>query len=120
VLAPADAVGFGVELEGQAHGIEDLGTEGVYRWFGTFLHLPSGATREVAMSWSVPFATHSLTGSDYELYIQKQPGTDGMCLKLEVANAAGAILPIEIEGGRQDRDGRTCLTTDVVVRADLG
>jgi len=120
VLAPNDAVGFSVELDGQAHGIEDLGEEGIYRWFGTFLHLPAGETRELTMKWSVPFATHSTSGSGYELYIQKQPGTDGMCLDIDVANSGGASVPIEVEGGRRDRDGRTCLTTDIVVRADLG
>ena len=120
VLAPDDAVGFAVELDGEPYGIEDLGNEGVYRWFGTFLHLPAGETREVAMSWSVPLATHSTSASDYELFIQKQPGTDGMCLDIEVANAGGDVVPIDVEGGRQDCDGRTCLTTDVVVRADLG
>jgi hypothetical protein len=119
VLAPDDAVGFSVELDGAAHGIEDLGTEGAYRWFGTFLHLPAGATHELAMSWSVPLATHSTSVSDYELYIQKQPGTDGMCLDIEVANSDGASVPIVIDGGRQDSSGRTCLTTDVVVHADL-
>src|SRR5690606_37692307 len=34
VLAPDDAVGFSVELDGQPHGIEDFGNEGIYRWFG--------------------------------------------------------------------------------------
>ncbi len=120
VLAPDDAVGFAVELDGSPHGIEDQGMEGAYRWFGTFLHLPAGETREVAMRWSVPFASHATAGSSYELYIQKQPGTDGVCLEIEVATAGGGTAPLEIEGGRQDGSGRTCLTTDVVVRADLG
>ena len=41
-----------------------------------------------------------------KIAIQKQPGTDGMCVEIQVVSTGGEAVPIEVEGGRTDREGR--------------
>ena len=71
---------------------------------------------DVTLNWEVPLATR-LPGGDYSLYLEKQPGTDGLCLGLSVSQRGTPAQVISGSGGSQDGAGRTCLTTDVRVSA---
>ncbi len=60
------------------------------------------------------------SGSDYRLFIQKQAGTDGMCLAINVVRDGRPASSVTIEGGTRDPGGRVCITTDVTVTAHFG
>jgi hypothetical protein len=70
----------------------------------------------VGLSWSNPTATDN--PGTYKLRIQKQPGTEGMCIALDV-HREGVSAALEVTGGSRDDDGRVCLTSDVTVHAEF-
>ncbi len=115
VFVPYGAAGFSAELDGGNLGLEDFGTDAGRDWFGVFFSLPAGATSEIVLRWSVPLATSDT--SNYELLLQKQPGTRGTCLEIEVFGPSGAPAVVEVSGGTLDEQGRTCLVTDVELAA---
>ncbi len=82
-----------------------------------FLPLPAGVQRTVALRWTVPLATTSAYARNYDLYLQKQPGTTGLCLTFSVTRAGQAPATLAIHGGRIDGAGRLCLETDTRLRA---
>jgi hypothetical protein len=105
-----------VEMDGKPAGIESTGLELQSQWFSAFLTLPPGASREVAFRWDVALAdTNPQDG--YDLYIQKQPGTAGLCLALDVSRNGRAAIQVTVSGGERDAHGRLCLTTDARVHA---
>lgn len=117
VFVPAGANGFSVEIDGQAAIVEDVGTELGRAWYGVFLPLMPGATAAVTMRWDVT-AVSSLPGSaEYSLFLEKQPGTPGLCLKLSVSQQGTAPERMAVNGGMRDAAGRVCLTTDVELTA---
>ncbi len=113
-FVPVDATGFTAAVDGRPAAVEDAGTSGRHAWFGVYLPVPPGATRELALEWTVPLATSD--PGRYELTLQKQPGTEGLCIDLSVHRGDVAALA-EVDGGTTDGEGRTCLTTDVTVHA---
>ncbi len=115
VFAPRGVVGYSAELDGQVLAIDETGSDGGRDWFGVFFPLPAGATSELVLRWSVPLATTD-TGR-YDLLLQKQPGTRGTCLALEVSKPDGVPAALDVEGGSQDDAGRFCLETDLSVSA---
>jgi hypothetical protein len=119
-ITPQGAVGLGTALDGEARGIEDAGLDGPYQWFGMFMPLLSGQRREATLRWTVPLATAAPGASSYELLIQKQPGTHGLCLDLAVSREGQPAATLELTGGTRDAGGRVCLTSDVEVRAEFG
>jgi len=117
VFGPAGLAHPSVEVDGQPGTIEDTGSESGRDWFGTLLSLPADSTRSVTFRWMVAAAG---TGSDYRLFIQKQAGTDGMCLAVNVLRDGRPASSVRIEGGTRDAAGRVCITTDVTVTAHFG
>jgi hypothetical protein len=117
VFVPEGAVQFSALLDGAPAAIEDVGTEGAKTWFGVFMSLPAGEEREVVLRWTVPLATVSPGVGEYQLYIQKQPGTAGMCMAITVQRAGMAAKELRLDGGARDGAGRICLTEDVVLHA---
>lgn len=115
---PRDATAFSATVDGIPTAIEDQERLERHRWFGLYFPVPAGATREVALSWRVPLAT-TAPGS-YRLDLQKQPGTAGLCLDLEVTFEGQRAGHVEVTGGTKDRAGRVCLTTDVTIEAARG
>lgn len=115
VFAPRGVVGYSAELDGAILAIDEIGTDAGRDWFGVFFPLPAGATSELVLRWSVPLATTD-TGR-YELLLQKQPGTRGTCLAVQVRGADGAAAEPAVDGGRVDEEGRICLETDVSLSA---
>ncbi|MCB9491631.1 MAG: DUF4012 domain-containing protein [Dehalococcoidia bacterium] len=113
-FTPGDATGVTAEVDGRPTAIEDEGTSGALRWSGVYLPVAPGATRELTLQWTVPLATTD--PNQYELTLQKQPGTAGLCIDLGV-HRDGVDARLEVEGGSTDAQGRTCLTTDVTVHA---
>ena len=105
-----------VEFDGEPANIDEVGTEGSSRWFGTLMTLPAGSSREVLLSWDVALAEKD-PAKGYDLFLQKQPGTEGICLALEVTRAGEKAKAITITGGTRDGDGRLCLTTDAHLHA---
>jgi len=115
-FVPTDATRFSATLDGAAAVIEDEGASAHHRWFGVYVPVPPDAVREAALSWSNPTATDN--PSTYELVIQKQPGTDGMCIDLNV-HRDGVPAALDVSGGTEDDEGRICLTSDVTIRAEF-
>lgn len=117
VFAPAGSTDRGVTIDGASTSLEDAGHDGDKEWFATFMPVPPGASREATFHWTVALATRD--PRSYDLYLQKQPGTDGLCLDLRVTRNGAATRQITVEGGSRDDAGRICLTTDVRVHADF-
>lgn len=115
-FVPHDATRFSATIDGAPAVIEDEGASAHHRWFGVYLPVPPDAVREAGLSWSHPTATDD--PRTYELVIQKQPGTDGMCIELNV-HRDGVPAAIEVTGGAEDDEGRICLTSDVTIRAEF-
>ncbi len=114
VVGPPGLVAGGSTIDGEQVGIEDAGKSGSKRWFGAFLSLPAGRKSTVTMRWTAPGT--GATGA-YDLYIQKQAGTEGICLELAVSRQGVAAKRLVVTGGTRDARGRVCVTTDVRVRA---
>lgn len=112
-FVPADATSLRASLDGQPAPIEDTGSTGSHQWFGVYVPVPPDAAREATLAWSVPLAT--VDADTYTLTLQKQPGTDGLCIDLRI-HRDGAPATVAVTGGTRDGD-RVCLTTDVTVRA---
>lgn len=115
-FVPEDATKFSATLDGAPAAIEDEGTAAHHRWFGIYVPVPPDAVREAGLSWSNPSATDN--PATYELVIQKQPGTDGMCIDLDV-HRDGVPAALDVSGGTEDDEGRICLTSDVIIRAEF-
>lgn len=114
VFGPSGLSNPAVEIDGQPGNVEDTGTESGRDWFGTLLSLPADSSRTVTFRWTVAAAG---TGSAYRLFIQKQAGTEGMCLALNILREGRPASDVHTSGGTRAADGRTCLTTDVTVTA---
>jgi hypothetical protein len=117
VFGPASMTRWSATKNGESASIEDAAREGSRRWFGTFTPLPAGATADVGFRWTVPLATTSPGAREYELLIQKQPGTRGMCLSLDVTRDGQPPSHLDVRGGHPDWEGRLCLSTDVRLKA---
>lgn len=115
LFGPSGLANEEVTMDGQPWGIEDRGADSGKHWFGAFMTLPPGASHVVAFHWTVALATTS--PGAYDLYIQKQPGTDGMCFALSVTREGVPAREVTVSGGTRDGKGRVCLTTDVRVHA---
>ncbi len=116
VFGPSGLADPVVEIDGKPALIEDLGREETADWFGAIVPVGSGATRLLTMRWrSTP--PGAVRDEGYRLLIQKQPGTDGVCLALTVSRAGKPAKELRITGGARDAQGRVCVTTDVEVFA---
>ncbi|MFN0093897.1 MAG: DUF4012 domain-containing protein [Dehalococcoidia bacterium] len=113
VFGPPGIGDFAVQVDSAPASVEDIGEDAGKSWFGTYLPLPSGQRKVVTFTWTSPIRP-APESWDYALTIQKQPGTDGMCLAIAVTREGAAADAIELHGG-SERDGRRCLTTDVSV-----
>lgn len=116
IMGPRGISGFDVEVDGQPGSVEDFGEATRSSWFGTFLALPAGARREVALRWRSTARADSETGL-YRLLIQKQPGTRGLCVDLDIRRAGKEPRALFVSGGTRDDQGRVCLTSDIRVVA---
>jgi hypothetical protein len=118
IFGPRGIRDYGVTVDGEEVALADIGSEANADWFGTFMPLPPGATKEVAFSWtSTP--PGGVTEDGYRLSIQKQPGTDGMCVALNIEHAGKPATELRVSGGTRDAEGRICLTTDVEIVAEF-
>lgn len=117
VFAPASVSAWSAEDAAGGLGIEGTGEGHGLRWFGVFMRLPAGHSASPTLRWTVPLATRAPGASHYEVLIQKQAGTTGMCIDLTVTREGEPASWLMIEGGRRDAAGRICLTTDVRIRA---
>jgi hypothetical protein len=117
VFGPPGLSDIAVDIDGTHGNIEDTGREETADWFGTLLAVGPGETREVAFRWrTTPPGTSS---SRYSLYIQKQPGTIGMCLDLVITRLGEPAQEVRVKGGTQDATGRWCLTSDMEITAEF-
>jgi hypothetical protein len=117
VFVPRGSSNVTAEIDGTPAALEDIGADSGKDWFGVFFSLPAGQEAEVVFRWSVPLATDSRGARDYDLYVQKQPGTTGMCMAVTVSRGGAPARRLSITGGSRDAGGRTCLTTDVEIHA---
>lgn len=116
-FVPRDATGFSATIDGRPAAVEDEEALERHRSYGIYVPVPPDVTRAVGLSWSVPLATTD-RGS-YRLLLQKQPGTDGICLDLAVHRDGREPAAVTIEGGTRDDSGRVCLTTDVTLEVEF-
>ncbi len=119
VFGPTGMSNPAAERNGQPIGIEDMGEENGKTWFGVFMPLPSGTSAEIRLRWSVTMAAPGEGANHYSLYIQKQPGTEGMCLSLEIVRQGRPPRHLRVEGGSRDVQGRVCITSDVSIVAEF-
>lgn len=117
VFGPSSMANWSATNNGEPAAVEDAGLDGSRTWFGMFMPLPAGSAANPGLRWTVPLATTSSGAREYELLIQKQPGTRGMCLALEVTREGEAPARLDISGGHRDAQSRVCLSTDVRVKA---
>lgn len=117
VLGPENLTSPAVFVDGQPGAVEDVGMHAGREWFGTLLTLPPGATRDVTMRWTVPIATTN--PDEYAVYLQKQAGTDGLCLGFNLTREGQRPRSIVVSGGTRDAQDRICLTTDVTITASF-
>ena len=116
VFGPRGLVDPTVEIDDKPALVEDLGKEETADWFGAILPIAPGASKVLTMRWrSTP--PGAIADDGYHLLIQKQPGTDGLCLALEVSLAGKKAKEISVSGGSRDARGRVCITTDVEILA---
>lgn len=118
VFGPSGLANEDIHVDGRPAGIEDRGSEEGKDWFAAFVPIPSGESRTVTFRWTVALASKS--SSSYDLYIEKQPGTDGMCIALRVTRGDQPAASVTVLGGSRDGQGRLCLTTDVRIHATFG
>ncbi len=116
VFGPERLITPSVAIDGAPAEIEDRGDGRGKRWFGAFLPVEAGERRTVALRWAVPRAA-SGDGRTYDLYLQKQAGTAGICLELAITREGAPPASLAIEGGRMDEGGRLCLESDARIRA---
>jgi hypothetical protein len=115
IFGPESMTGLKAAVNETLMALEDRGADNGKRWGGIFMPLASGQQATVRFSWAVPLATDR--PDRYELFIQKQPGTTGMCIDLLVTKEGVPAAQVEVQGGRQANDGRVCLVTDISIRA---
>ncbi len=116
VFGPHDMASESIEIDGQPAGLDAEGRTAAADWFAAWMPVPGGVTRQAVFRWKTTPAT-SVTTNGYELHIQKQPGTDGMCIKLNIGRDGKAPKDLRVTGGKRLPDGRICLTTDVTITA---
>lgn len=117
ILAPPGLV-IGDNTINEEHVLfEDSGQHEGKVWFGVFMAVLSGEQEAVALRWSIPLATRD--PNSYDLFIQKQAGTRGMCVDFEVTREGQPARRLTVSGGSRDGTGRLCLTTDVRVHAEF-
>jgi hypothetical protein len=119
VFGPTGTSGFIAERNGQAIGIDDSGEDAGKRWFGVFMPLASGQQANMRFRWSSQVGLTGEGRNHYALYIQKQAGTAGLCLAIDVQRDRHSPHTLRITGGRRDAQGRICITSDVTVTADF-
>lgn len=119
VFGPRGMSNPAAERNGKPIGTEDMGEDSGNAWFGVFVPLPSGTNAEIRLRWSVTMAASGPGANRYSLYIQKQPGTEGMCLSLEIVRRGIPPRHLRVEGGSRDDQGRICITSDVRLLAEF-
>jgi hypothetical protein len=115
IFAPAGLSEMGVSVDGTTGNIEDTGNEEGRAWFGTMLPVGPGETKTVTMSWRSGAVMRS--PNEYRLTIEKQPGTDGACIALDIKRGDQKPSELVVSGGTKDAQGRICLETDVEITA---
>ncbi len=119
VFGPKGMTGAAAAMNGKPVAVDDTGEDAGKPWFGVFMPLPSGAQAEMTFRWSSTMATTVSGAHGYTLLIQKQPGTDGLCLDLTITRAGQPARKVQVTGGSRDGHGRVCITSDVHVAADF-
>lgn len=117
ILAPPGLVVGDSTIDDERISYEDSGAHAGKVWFGTFVSVASGERHTVVLRWSIPLASRD--PNSYDLYIQKQAGTRGMCVAFDVTREGQAARKLTVSGGSRDGTGRLCLTTDVRVHVEF-
>jgi len=90
--------------------------------FGRFFALPKGESKEISFSYVAPSVVTTIPASrEYRLFIQKQPGTSAIPLRVRVEPPEGArVLSVEMDGSAEGADiSRPTGDGAVEVRTDL-
>ena len=119
IFGPKGMTGFLADKNEEPIGVEDVGEDRGKVWFGVFMPLPSGKQATMRFRWSTAMATTVQGANRYSLYIQKQPGTEGMCLALSLFRAGQPPKHLRVDGGNHDAQGRICITSDVTITASF-
>jgi len=119
VFGPAAMSGFSAQRDGTALAVDDSGQDTGKRWYGVFMPLGAGQHASMRFGWISHVGLSGAGRNQYSLYIQKQPGTAGLCLAVAVRRDGQAARSLRVTGGHRDADGRFCLTSDITITADF-
>ncbi len=117
LFVPGGTRDFLAKIDDSPAMLGEIEDEGGRVSYGLFVPVMPGASTDVTMSWVTALASDLPGTRSYSLVLEKQPGTDGVCLALAVSREGVAAGSLSVEGGRRDGQGRVCLTTDVTVTA---
>lgn len=109
---PAEMIPWGIEIPARIDTLYDESYEGVNA-YGTLLYLPAGQTLETHFDFSLPADVLAYSGDEisYNLYIQKQSGTNATPIVIEIRLPINAeIIESSIPGIMQDNVWRISST----------
>ncbi|OGO50371.1 MAG: hypothetical protein A2148_12405 [Chloroflexi bacterium RBG_16_68_14] len=93
LLAPYHSRLESVTLAGREASAEEIGVERGKAVFGRFFSLPSGQQTELTFQYTTSYMAQAEDGAlVYRLYLQKQPGTDAIPVRLRLLLPDGARL----------------------------
>lgn len=105
----------------RSHDQIDQGEEGVYTWFGAFIVIEPGHTKEVSFIYNVPsFVKEQIGAGSYTLFIQKQAGTGSprLTLGLDFGKTISSASPAEVP--EKWGDSVYSFNTDLAVDREFG
>lgn len=92
-FVPAGSTLIDVQHNDRTVSVEDFGEELGLVWFGSFFTVPSGESTKVSLSYATPGTSRPVDGAqEYQLYLQKQSGTESLPLNLDLYLPEGATL----------------------------
>ncbi len=103
-------------------GAEEIGRENDKAVFGRFFALPKGESKEISFSYVAPSVVTTIPASrEYRLFIQKQPGTSAIPLRVRVEPPEGTrVLSVEMDGSAEGASiGRSTGGDAVEISTDL-
>jgi hypothetical protein len=122
LLATARSRLLEVREGAQPVGVEEIGQEEGKTVFGRFFALPKGESTQLSFSYVAPSVVRTTAASrEYRLFVQKQPGTSAIPLRVAITPPPGAqVLSVELDGSTEAAEAGEPVTGNAVeVKTDL-
>ncbi len=122
LLATAHSRLVEVREDAQPVGVEETGQEEGKTVFGRFFALPKGESTQLSFSYVAPSVVRTKAAfREYRLFVQKQPGTSAIPLRVAITPPPGAqVLSVELNGSSEAAEaGEPVSGSAVEVTTDL-